>query len=103
MTSRVRAASKIAGTNLKAVKALHELGGRQAHLRSLVRDLPALLRWESGRRGIPNQPVFVPLILDNLHANLGGTDFERESHHLTPAQWLLLQETFLSLHVELDF
>ena len=97
MCSWLRAATSIIGTHLKVVKALHELGGRQEHLRSLVRNLPALLGWEFGRRGIPSQPAFVPQKLNNLHANLGW-----ESHRLTDAQWLLLQETFLSLYVELD-
>jgi hypothetical protein len=43
-------------------------------------------------RGRPAQPVFVPQKLNNLHANLGW-----ESYRLTDIQWLILQETFLSL------
>ena len=97
LTGWLRAANRIMGTILKATRALHALGGRQEHLRSLVRKLPALLGWEFGRRGIPARQVFVPQELNNLHANLGW-----ESRCLTDAQWLLLQETFLSLHVELD-
>lgn len=49
----VRAATLVVGKNLKIIRSLHELDGRQAHLRSIVRDLPALLRWESFERGIP--------------------------------------------------
>ena len=97
MCSWLRLATKLVGTHEKVVKALHELGGRQEHLRSLVRDLPALLRWEFYCRGIPVRRVFVPQKLNNLHANLGC-----ESHRLTDAQWLLLQETFLTLHADLD-
>jgi transposase len=97
MCTWLRTATSIVGTHVKAFKALHELGGRQEHLRSLVSELPALLRREFGRRGIPAWLAFVPQELNNLHANLGW-----ESRRLTDAQWLLLQETFLSLHVELD-
>ncbi|MFA5874760.1 MAG: hypothetical protein WC832_12445, partial [Anaerolineales bacterium] len=57
----------------------------------------ALLHWEFDRRGIPAQPIFVPQELENFHANLGW-EFPR----LTAAQWWLLQQTFRSLHVELD-
>ena len=97
MCSWLRAATSIVGTHLKVVKALHELGGRQEHLRSLVRELPALLHWEFGRRGIPARPAFVPQELNNFHANLVW-----ESRRLTASQWLLLQEIFSSLHIELD-
>jgi len=93
----LRATAIIIGKQVKVVKALHELGGRQAHLRRLVRELPALLNWEFARRGIPAQPIFVPQELNNFHANLDWR-FPR----LTAAQWWLLQETFVSLHVELD-
>ena len=102
MAAWLRAAASIGGTIVKATRALHELGGRQEHLRRLVRDLPALLRWESGRRGIPAQPIFVPLELNNLHANLSQSDLGWRSPRLTDLQWLLLQETFLNLHVDLD-
>jgi hypothetical protein len=102
MTSWLRAAASTVGTIVKGTKALHELGGRQEHLRNVVRDLPALLRRESALRGIPSRPVFVPLELNNLHANLSQADLGWRSPHLTDAQWLLLQETFLNLHVELD-
>ena len=81
MCSWLRLATKLVGTHEKVVKALHELGGRQEHLRALVRDLPALLRWGFYRRGIPIRPVFVPRKLNNLHANLGW-----EPHRLTDAQ-----------------
>jgi hypothetical protein len=101
MCSWLRPATSIAGTIVKETRALHELGGRQEYLRTVVRDLPTLLRRESNRRGIPVQPVFVPLELDNLHANL-NYGMRWETPHLTDAQWLLLQETFLNLHVELD-
>jgi hypothetical protein len=97
MVSWLRAASKVIGTNVTSIKSLHELGGRQEHLRSLVREIPVLLRWEFNQRGIPARPAFVPQVLENLHANLGW-----ECHRLTGAQWLLLQETFASLHVALD-
>jgi transposase len=93
----VRAATLIVGKNLKIIRSLHELDGRQAHVRSLVRDLPALLRWESFKRGIPVQPAFVPQKLNILHANLSW-----ESPHLTDAQWSLMEETFISLHADLD-
>ncbi len=95
-------ASKIVGTRVMASSVLHEAGDRQEQLCSLVRDLPALLRWESKRRGIPAQPIFVPLELNNLHANLSRSDLGWRSPHLTDAQWLLLQETCLNLHAELD-
>ncbi|HEY5269456.1 MAG TPA: hypothetical protein VII97_03910 [Anaerolineales bacterium] len=97
MCTWLRAATRIVGTHIKVVKALHELGGRQEHLRSLVRELPALLRWEFGRHGIPARPAFVPQELRNFHANSVW-----ESRRLTAAQWLLLQEIFSSLHIELD-
>jgi hypothetical protein len=93
----LRATARIIGTQVKVVKALHELGGRQEHLRCLVRELPAILNCEFDRRGITAQPAFVPQELTNFHANLGW-----EFPSLTDAQWLLLQETFGSLHVELD-
>lgn len=96
--SQVRAATIIVGKNLKAIRSIFELGGRQEHLRSIVGDLPALLRWEFSGRGIPVQSAFVPQKLDYLHANLSW-----ESPHLTNAQWLVLKETFISLHSELDF
>gem|GEM_PF-96951 len=94
----VHAATLIVGKNLKIIRNLHELDGRQAHLRSIFRDLPALLRWESFERGIPVQPAFVPQKLFILHSNLSW-----ESPHLTDAQWSLLEETFVSLHANLDY
>ena len=106
MCAWLSAATKIVGTRVMATRALHQLGGRQEHLRNVVRDLPTLLRRESSRRGIPAQPIFVPLELNDLHANLGSADLsygkQWRSPHLTDAQWLLLQETFLNLHVDLD-
>jgi len=106
MFAWLNTATKIVGTRVMASIVLQESGDRQEQLRSLVRDLPALLRRESRRRGIPAQPIFVPLELNNLHANLGCGDLSYgkrwRSPHLTDAQWLLLQETFLNLHVELD-
>lgn len=98
MLSQVRAATMIVGKNLKIIRALHELGGRQAYLLSLVRDLPALLRWKFHEWGIPARPAFVPRKLVILHANLGW-----EAPHLIDAQWSLLQKTFISLHADLDY
>jgi hypothetical protein len=97
VVSRLRAASLLVGIHLKLVKTLHELGGRQEHLRSLARDLPALLRWEFKRRGIPIHPPFVPQKLENFHANLPW-----EPCSLTDAQWQLIQPTFVTLRSELD-
>ena len=96
-TSCLRAAARVAGSIEKATLALHELGGRQEHLRSLARRMPLLLNRGFERHGITARPIFVPLELGNLHANLGW-----EPHRLTAVQWLLLQETFDTLHVELD-
>jgi len=102
MAAWLCAATKIVGTRVMASRVLQEPGNRQEQLCSLVRDLPALLRWESKRSAIPAQPIFVPLELNNLHANLSQADLGWRSPHLTDAQWLLLQETFLNLHVDLD-
>jgi hypothetical protein len=102
MCAWLSAATKIVETRVMASSVLQEPGDWQEQLCSLVRDLPALLRRESNRRGIPAQPIFVPLELNNLHANLSQADFGWQSPCLTDAQWLLLQETFLNLHVELD-
>jgi hypothetical protein len=96
-TSCLRAAAMLGGAIEKATLALHELGGRQAHLRWLAGRMPRLLNWSFERRGIHARPIFVPLELGNFHANLAW-----ESHHLTGAQWLLLQESFDTLHDELD-
>ena len=91
--SLLRASDKIVGSIEKATIGLHELGGRQEHLRSLARRIPILLNWGFERRGIHIRPVFVPLELENLHANLTW-----EPHRLTDALWLLLRETFETLH-----
>jgi hypothetical protein len=98
LLSKVRAVSIIAGKNIKIIRSLHELGGRQGQLRTLVWELPALLRWEFYELGIPARPAFVPRKLVNLHANL-----DWEAPHFTDAQWWLLQETFVSLHADLDY
>lgn len=98
MLSQVRAATILVGINLKIIRALHELGGRQAYLLSLVRDLPALLRWKFHEWGIPARPPFVPRKLVILNANLGW-----EAPHLTDSQWSLLQKSFISLHADLDY
>ncbi len=92
-----RAMIKINGKQVKVVKALHKLSDPQEHLRGLVRELPVLLNWEFRRLRIPAQPIFVPLELNNFHANLGW-----EYRHLTDDQWWLLQQTFRSLHAKLD-
>jgi len=95
--SQARAATMIVGKMQKISRTLFELGGRQSHLRSLVRDLPALLRWEFSEMGIPVQPVFVPQKLGNLHTNLSW-----ESPRLTDSQWELLQGPFVSLRADRD-
>jgi transposase len=82
---------------VKGIKTLHKLSGPQEHLRALVSELPVLLNLEFRRFRIPSQPIFVPLELNNFHVNLGW-----EYRHLTDAQWWLLQQTFRSLHVNLD-
>jgi hypothetical protein len=84
--------TSLVGVNVRAARALHKLGGRQEHLHSLVRNLPALLRWESHRRGFPVHPPFVPRKLNNLHAYSGW-----KPRRLTESQWQLLQGVILSL------
>jgi hypothetical protein len=96
--SQARAATIIVGKMQKIYRSLFELDGRQSHLRSTVRDLPALLRWEFSDQGIPAQPAFVPRKLNILHANLSW-----EAPHLTDAQWEILQGTFISLRLDLDY
>jgi hypothetical protein len=97
LISWLRAITMIVGRNVKIIKALHELGGRQEHLRSMVRNMHAHLKWEFNLRGIPASSAFVPHKLINLHANLGW-----ELYHLPDGQWLHLKEIFVSLQIELD-
>jgi hypothetical protein len=98
MFSQLRAVTLIAGKMQKITRSLFELGGRQAQLHSILRDLPALLRWEFYEMGIPARPAFVPRKLDNLHANLNW-----EAPRLTDAQWQLLQETCVSQRADIDY
>ncbi len=92
-----RAAVRINGKQVKVYKALHKLSDSQEHLRCLARDLSVLLDLEFRRFGIHARQIFVPLGLNNFHANL-----DWEYPRLTDSQWWLLQDTFASLHVELD-
>jgi hypothetical protein len=98
MLSQLRAATIIVGRMQKIARSLFELDGRQSQLRSILRYLPALLRWEFHEMGIPPQPVFVPRKLDNPHANL-----DWEAPFLTDSQWDLLQETCISQRVDIDY
>ena len=98
MLSQLRATTIIVGRMQKIARSLFELDGRQSQLRSILRDLPALLRWEFHEMGIPARPAFVPRKLVNPHANL-----DWEAPHLTDAQWDLLQETCVSQRVDIDY
>lgn len=97
LISWLRAITMIVGKNVKIIRTLHELGGRQEHMRSMVRNLHFLLNREFDRRGIPASSVFVPQELINLHGN-----FEWKPYHLSEGQWLHLREVFVSLQIELD-
>jgi len=92
-----RATTKIDGKQVQVFKALRKLSDSQEHLRCLARDLSVLLDLEFRRFGIHARQIFVPLGLNNFHANL-----DWEYPRLTDSQWWLLQDTFGSLHVELD-
>jgi hypothetical protein len=84
--SQARVATLIVGKMQRITHTLLELEGRRTFFSSLVRDLPALLRWEFSEMGIPVPPVFVSHKLVNVHANLNW-----EAPALTAAQWELLQ------------
>ena len=97
LISWLRAITMIVGRNVKIIRTLHELGGRQEHLRSMVRNLHSLLNREFNQRGIPASSAFVPQELINLPGNLRW-----EPYRLSDDQWLLLSEIFLSLQIELN-
>ncbi len=96
--SQVRTATLIAGRIVKIKKYLFELDGRQAQVRSLARDLPALLRWEFSELGVPARPAFVPRKLNILNARCRWA-----APRLIDAQWVLLREAVVSQRADLDY
>ncbi len=95
---QVRAATLVTGRILKIERYLFELGGRQEHIRSLARNVPALLRWEFSELGILPRPAFVPRKIMFSHANLNW-----EAPRLLDTQWQLLEETLTAQRADMDY
>ncbi len=95
---QVRAATILVGKIQKITQGLLKLEDRRSYLQTLVRDLPALLRWEFSEMGMPVPSVFVPHKLVNPHANL-----DWEAPQLTDDQWELLQDIFVSQRADIDY
>ncbi len=96
--SHLRSITLIVGKMLRISSVLLKLEGRRSFFSSLVRDLPALLRWEFSEMGIPIPPLFVPRKLVNVHANLNW-----EAPGITNAQWELLSEILVSQRTDMEY
>jgi hypothetical protein len=96
--SQARAAALIVGKMQRINHTLSDLEGRRTFFSSLVRDLPALLRWEFSEMGIPVPPVFVPHKLVNVHANLSW-----EAPAITAVQWEFLQGIMVAQRADMDY